>query len=158
MLHTLIKSDPHFGPVHMSKIDIADGLYRVWLQVADVVKLGVALPVPASHPPLVAFPLALPMGWVKSPPYFTTLTETICNLSNAKLGDPRYTGTPHRLETTATTPPPDTTISDRPRSGSASVPRCPVAQVDVYVDDFLLLAQTQHQRQRVLRSALLALH
>ena len=147
VLHSIIKADPRFGPVHMSKIDIADGFYRVWLQTADIIKLGVALPVPPGHPPLVAFPLALPMGWVESPPYFTALTETICDLTNAKLGDPRYTGTPHRLETAAATPAPDTTVSKRPRSVSAPiVPRRPVARVDVYVDDFLLLAQTQHQQ------------
>lgn len=53
----------------MAKIDIADGFYRVWVRVEDVPKLGVALPHTAGHSPLVAFSLALPMGWVESPPY-----------------------------------------------------------------------------------------
>ena len=32
--------------------------------------------------------------------------------------------------------------------------RDPLAAVDVYVDDFLLLAQTEHNKQRVMREAL----
>ena len=69
----------------MAKIDIADGFYRVWLQIADIPQLGVALPTTPGGDPLVAFPLALPMGWVESPPYFTSLTETSCGLANNML-------------------------------------------------------------------------
>ena len=35
--------------------------------------------------PLVAFPLVLPMGWSKSPPIFSTATETIAYLANERL-------------------------------------------------------------------------
>ena len=35
--------------------------------------------------------------------------------------------------------------------------RPPVASVDVYVDDFILLAQAQHQREQVLRETLNAI-
>jgi hypothetical protein len=87
----------------MAKIDIADGFYRVWVRKEDVPKLGVALPPMPGQPSLVAFPLALPMGWVESPPYFTTFTATICDLSNAKLAQPSYHGEPDRLEAVAAT-------------------------------------------------------
>ena len=73
-------ADERYGPVYMSKIDIADGFYRVWLQMQDNQELGVALPTSQGEPQMVAFPLALPMGWVESPPYFTALTETACAL------------------------------------------------------------------------------
>ena len=66
----------------MAKIDIADGFYRVWARVEDIPKLGVALPTAPGTPPLIAFPSALPMGWVESPLYFTTLTETSCDVAN----------------------------------------------------------------------------
>ncbi len=82
----IVHANPRFGPVMMrTKIDIADGFYRVWVQSADVPKLGVALPFTPGTEPLVAFRLALPMGWVKSPPYFTSLTETACDLANSHL-------------------------------------------------------------------------
>ena len=54
----------------MAKIDIADGFYRVRVHAEDVPKLGGALPPMPGQPYLVAFLLALPMGWVESPPVF----------------------------------------------------------------------------------------
>jgi hypothetical protein len=163
VLAKIVHADPRYGPVFMSKIDIADGFYRVWLHHRDIPKLGVALPTSPGETPLVAFPLALPMGWVESPPYFTALTETACDLANDALRS-RSTTRPHSaehiLEAVAATPPPDTSSEDK---GEASYSthwrehhqgRPPVAAVDVYVDDFLLLAQTHPQTQRVLRATL----
>ena len=158
MLHSIVHSNPRYGPVYMSKIDIADGFYRVWVQTDDIPKLGVALPVPPGHPPLVAFPLALPMGWIDSPPFFTTLTETICDLANSKLANKEYVAPPHRLEATAATIPleehthmPHHLVA---HSADLHTKLQPTFGVDVYVDDFLLLAQLQHYRDRVLRATL----
>ncbi len=108
------------------------------------------MPTSPGTPPLIAFPLTLPMGWVESPPYFTALTETACDLANARLRQRMAYDTPHRLEAIAATPPPgDPAASDtaphaeRTRLGGRlrSHQRCsegrpPVAKVDVYVDDF----------------------
>lgn len=86
VMEKVVKADPRYGPVHLAKIDIADGfLYRLWLQVADIPKLGVVLPTSPGQPTLVAFPLALPMGWIESPPFFTALTETACDLAKNQL-------------------------------------------------------------------------
>ncbi|KAI2512410.1 adenylate kinase [Fragilaria crotonensis] len=154
---------PRYGPVYMAKIDIADGFYRVWLQIADIPQLGVALPNSPGREPLVAFPLALPMGWVESPPYFTALTETSCDLANAMLArnvDARL-HSQHRLETVAATSPDghehNTRATFQPPTRRPTRPRPPLAAVDVYVDDFLLLAQTRPQQRRVLRAALSAI-
>ena len=161
ILQTVVRADPRYGPVYLSKIDIADGFYRVWLQATDILKLGVALPTTPGQPPLVAFPLALPMGWVESPPYFTTLTETACDLANNHLRarDERPRLTVHRLETVAATPPSDPVAAqEKGRKCQTMRPRMtghpPVAAVDVYVDDFILMAQTQSQRDKVLRHTL----
>ena len=162
----IVHAEPHYGPVFMSKIDVADGFYRVWLQLTDIAKLGVALPTSPGQPRLVAFPLALPMGWVESPPYFTTLTETACDLANTDLRahiSMRPRNTVHRLEAVAATLPPDTVEAESKGAATRNTQRGhrkgrpPVAAVDVYVDDFLLLAQTEPQRTRVLRTALHAI-
>ena len=55
----IVGADARYGSVHMAKIDIADGFYRIWVRAEDVPKLGVALPPVPGQPPLVAFPLAL---------------------------------------------------------------------------------------------------
>ena len=116
------------------------------------------LPTHGSEP-LVALPLALPMGWVESPPYFTSVTEA-CDLLNDSLLSNGKPFTPHPLETLALTPPTDDTIGFAvPRSAchGSGMPRSPpLAYSDVYVDDFafILAAQTKRHRQQVLRGAL----
>lgn len=169
VLAKIVHADPRYGPVHLSKIDIADGFYRVWLQWADIPKLGVALPTSAGRPMLVAFPLlALPMGWVESPPYFTSLTETACDLANMSLCTSEHNtlehSTVHRLEGVAATPPTERTIEVESKGAATRAThhrqrqgRPPAAAVDVYVDDFLLMAQTRTQQQRVLRASLHAI-
>ena len=183
VLTQIVHADPRFGPPKLAKIDIADGFYRVWLQWQDIPKLGVLLPSSgvAGSAQLVAFPLALPMGWVESPPYFTTLTETACDLANAamKQGGPIRA---HRLERAANTsptinkddasatPPATTWIRSTPVGGAScqgtwasqnahfgASPRPPVATADVYVDDFLLTAQTRRHQTRLLRATLHAI-
>ena len=161
VLSKIVHADTRYGPTYLSKIDIADGFYRVWVQLDDIPKLGVALPTASGCYPLVAFPLALPMGWVESPPYFTALTETSSDLANDMLtsDDPRLRRL-HRLEAVADTPPPEHSTlppvtTHRATPGTKIIRRqAPLGSVEVYVDDFLLLAHTQRQRQRVLRAAL----
>lgn len=164
VLTKIVYANPVYGPVYLAKIDIADGFYRIGLQPRDVPRLGVILPRTDTRDPLVAFPLALPMGWVESPPYFTSVTETACDLLNSALQ--RWAPSPpHRLETVAATPPmaapPSTTMTHQKEDAlrlagiGSTVPRpSPLAYADVYVDDFILTAQTKRHRRRVLRTAL----
>ena len=169
ILKRILEADPRYDPVQLAKIDIADGFYRVWVQFNDVPKLGVALPTSPGEPPLIAFPLTLPMVWVELPPYyFTVLTETVCDLENVRLRQRAATTTTHRLETiAATTPPSDdnathaallqerTCLSGRLRSDKRCSEGCPpTAYVDVYVDDFLLMAQTVPQQTRAMQTKL----
>lgn len=95
ILQRIANADPRHRPVHMAKVDIADGFYRVGLRAQDIQALGVAIPTPPGTDPLVAFPLTLPMGWRNSPPYFCAITETVVDLTNQEVpARPRLT--PHR--------------------------------------------------------------
>lgn len=71
------------GPVHIIKMDLLDGFYRIGLDLDDAPKLGVVFPTTWGEQPLVAAPLVLPVGWTESPPHFCTATETITDLANA---------------------------------------------------------------------------
>jgi len=82
MIRQIVLADPRYGPVHIIKVDISDGFYRIWVRLEDIPKLGVAFPVLAGEEPLIAFPLALPMGWKNSPPLFCSATETIADIAN----------------------------------------------------------------------------
>lgn len=158
ILTKIVHADPTYGPVWLSKIDIADGFYRIGLRPSDVPRLGVILPT-STDIPLVALLLSLPMGWVESPPYFTVATETASDLLNEALHR-RHVLPPHPLELLAATPPSDEVPPSGGRakcsaSPAGTSPRSPpLAYGDVYVDDFILAAQTRRQRRKVLRAAL----
>ena len=152
LLHQIVHSNPRHGPVQLIKLDIADGFYRVWLKLADIPKLAVAIPHLPHEPPLLALPLALPMGWTQSPPYFSAVTETIADLANLRIFQ-RRRSPPHRLDDLAdslsmdtialpTTPPPFAHSVPTPGIN----PDLPLhsrrlATVDVFVDDFIAAAQ-----------------
>ena len=80
ILREILLADPAQGPVHMIKVDISDGFYRINLRPADVPKLGVVFPTKPGAEPLVAFPLVLPMGWTHSPPFFSAATSLVSHL------------------------------------------------------------------------------
>ena len=163
VLTGIVHSDPKYGPPHLAKIDIADGFYRVWIRAADVPTLGgVVLPNSddAHTSTLVAFPLALPMGWVESPLFFTTLTETACDLTNRAMSSHEQLQE-YRLEAASCTPPAVHSKVSTPRTWAQDNTQFirdghsrPLAQADVYVDDFLLAAQTRCMQTRLMRQAL----
>jgi hypothetical protein len=128
----IVHADPRFGPPKLAKLDIADGFYRVNLNIVDIPKLAVILP-PCNGVPLVALPLSLPMGWVESPPYFTALTETACDLANSAMrySTPSLT-TPHRLEPDANIPPPNWTPRASQSTGDPPIPLCSIVQVPTH--------------------------
>jgi hypothetical protein len=175
VIETIVNTNPRFGPVHLCKVDIADGFYRVDLRPADVPKMGVIIPSSTiADEPLIAFPLVLPMGWKNSPPFFCAITETVADVTNERIR--RHHRPPqHRMDRIADTPPEITEFRSTDtglvvnRSGVTAVPtpppldptsipstypNRPVGQFDIYVDDFLGLAQggarTRNRLRRVL--------
>jgi hypothetical protein len=160
ILNAIAKANPDLGPVYLSKVDISDVFYRIWVRSADVAKLGVLLPTRPGEEPLIGFTLALPMGWSQFSPIFTSATETIADLANqaVKVCNPQL---PHRLEAADETPISIATA----RLPTAEHSRCrqdefqqPLQQWDVYVNDFIDVVQGNlTRRQRVKRALLHAL-
>ena len=157
LIEDIVNADPKYGPVHLCKVDISDGFYRVWLRLEDIPKLGVAFPTEVQGQHLVAFPLVLPMGWVSSPPYFCAATETVADVSNARimLGDKPAR---HRLDRVADSEP----VLDSSTSPSHSYrplrrpsgPKRPLGRFEVYVDDFCGVVQGGKRRRRRVRRVL----
>jgi hypothetical protein len=85
ILRYLKSVNPHLGPVYLSKIDISDGFYLIWVRASDIPKSSVLFPSADDDEYLVGFPLALPMGWTKAPKIFTATTETVADSANAPL-------------------------------------------------------------------------
>ena len=109
---------------------------------------------------MVAIPLTLPMGWKNSPPLFCTATETVADLANEALRT-HQPSKQHLLDNRAEAvePPPDPLLTHE----QANLKRDPylrrpnaklLAYVDIFVDDFLGLAQGPRHRRRHVRRTL----
>lgn len=181
LIRSILLSNPRYGKVQLIKVDLADGFYRVWLAPRDAIKLAVVFPHTETEPELLAVPLTLPMGWKNSPPFFSTATETIADVTNRRIlqnaKEPR-----HRLEPQANSKPPKedtksrgddktTTVTPAQTSPSpapiavpiptrrdphlASSRRRRLQSIDIYVDDFLGAAQGSRKRLNYVRRVLL---
>ena len=62
ILREILLADPALGSIQLMKIDIADGFYRICINIEDIPKLGVVFPTRPGEEQLIAFPLVLPMG------------------------------------------------------------------------------------------------
>ena len=145
VLYDIRHSNPRFGPVYMSKVDLSDGFYRVGLNHSAVLPLGVIFPQYPGEEQLVAFPMTLGMGWVSSPPYFCAATETVADLANAR--SKQEVLPEHPLESLANTPPEDA-VPDEPKGGvPCTMPPVirpyhkPLDSHDIYMDDYVSLSQ-----------------
>jgi len=144
LLERLVYCNRTHGPPVLAKIDLADGYYRVPLTSAAALALAVVIPTDLPHDPtpLVALPLALPMGWAHSPPYFCAFTETVADLTNQA---PLSLSPEHPLlgQTQCTQEPMDSSFhATAVILGNDSLP--PLTHADVYIDDFMLVAQRPH--------------
>ncbi|KAL7577853.1 hypothetical protein ACA910_010599 [Epithemia clementina (nom. ined.)] len=161
IISRIVHADPRYGPVYMAKWDLADGYYRIWLLPEDIPKLGLSYPTTKGSPNMNAFPLALPMGWISSPPFFCAVTD----IANATMRD-CHLAPSHRLETMADSEPsaktlPTVTNTDPmilppPTAHHTQIKHCmPMAYVDVYVDDFIGQAQGNAKRRKNVQRVLL---
>jgi hypothetical protein len=84
--------------VHLSKYDIKDGYYHMFLHADDCPWLASIMPRYEGEEQLIAIPMvACTMGWVQSPTTFCAMSETIADLANQRSG---------RSQIEACTPPP----------------------------------------------------
>jgi hypothetical protein len=162
ILTGIVQANPRLGPVYLSKVDIADGFYCIWVMAADIPKLGVLLPAEQGQERLIGFPVVLPMGWKESPLVFTYATDTVTDLANDQIQQ----GTkqpPHRLDhnsescsMAATNPLGNQQPMKKPDGAWAhGNAHKPVDNWDVYVDAFIGLAQGNATRRKRVKCALL---
>ena len=109
LLHRIHHANSVFGPVYMSKVDLLDGFYRLWLRPKDTHCLAVFPPSRKNEPPLVSISLTNPMGWVLLPPNFSACTEMVADMAHDNLSDSAAIkiarNTPHQLDVLTETPP-----------------------------------------------------
>ena len=183
ILYQVRHSNPKFGPPRLCKHDIKDGFYRMFLRAQDCPRLALVLPRYDNEPQLVAIPNSSTMGWVQSPPTFSTMSETACDLANHRMRQSPTYAPPHRLEVHALPmddldhsfvprprEPDDAMASDlllaqaaeliEPDPPHVAPPsnmmfQRPLASNDVFVDDFIQLGQGGKKRMHIIRRHLL---
>jgi len=143
ILQKIAYANPAYGPPQLLKFDLADGYYRIRLTPSAALELGVVFPGIAPHSSIIGIPLSLPMGWNQSPPFFCAFTETAADLANAAIhsNTPLH---PHPLESSSqqhNLPQAATFHPHIIRPPTLHLSQTPVAHVDVYIDDFLAVAQ-----------------
>jgi hypothetical protein len=166
ILRNIVEADPKFGPVHLIKVDIADGFYRIWLNSHDIPKLAVSIPSFDENEPLVALPLVLPMGWTESPPYFCAATETVADIANQRLQTWTHSA-PHRLEKFAESEATPEAIAEIASTLAATATPLPttvpqrqwkrkfLSRFDLFVDDYVGMQQGSKEHLRHTRRVLL---
>ena len=161
ILRQILIANPDLGPLHLIKLDISDGFYRIGLRIDDIPKLGVAFPTRPGEEKLIALPLVLPMGWKNSPPIFSAATETAADIANENLRKQKVPAS-HPLDDAAEAVSPSlaidgelsTTIAENHQPGPTSLAPNPIrdpnlpfpltfaAYIDVFVDDFISATNT----------------
>jgi hypothetical protein len=135
----IVRANPKFGPILLGKYDLADGYYRVPLNVAQAMRLACLFPKSPGEEPLVAIPL----GWTESSPYFCSVTETIVDITNVTLDEaPKHPSL--RLEHLVTYPNDRTTTNQtrpKPHHIHNHVYNTPLSYTDVYIDDIIGIYQ-----------------
>jgi hypothetical protein len=161
-LQRLHRADTRQGNIYLSKTDVADAFMRTWIQAGSVPSLGALLPTLDGEDPLIAFPLILPMGWVDSPQYLCSVTETIADLTNDRFRSGTLALGTHRLDTIAGSVPEThvyhptvapSTVLPPPVIRSQGPLQPPLNIVDVFMDDFISATQLPlFQRQAARRT------
>jgi hypothetical protein len=146
LLQRLAYANPNYGPPQMAKIDLADGYYRVPVSAHAALQLAVILPSDNLPEPILGIPLSLPMGWKESPPFFCAFTETCTDLANHFM-----TPQPHHpyhdvVHRSISEPSVSSFLPAATWPHNPHPPTTPLAYVDVYLDDFMALAQPPHMQ------------
>ena len=143
------------GPVLFSKLDIKDGYWR--MVVPEEAEWNFAYVLPKMHPdePVqLVIPSSLQMGWCDSPAYFCAASETARDVAEKLTTTPVGSLDQHPLEHYLV--PPDKWPEQEIEQHAAKFTHL----LEVYIDDFIQLAQTQDPTQltHLSRALLHAIH
>ncbi len=116
--------------IYFSKVDLADGYWRMIVDPDSRWNFAYVMPSPPGTPLRLVVPSALQMGWNESPAYFCATTETVRDIAQVNIENGTC-GPPHPMEA-FTTP-----LTPARKQSSTGGPKQMVA---VYVDDFLSAA------------------
>jgi hypothetical protein len=143
------------GPILFSKLDIKDGYWRMVVPEDEEWQFAYVLPKAApDDDTCLVVPSSLQMGWCDSPAFFCAASETARDIAEDLAKQPLDSLPTHPLETWMVRP------TDWPTGSMDTYAEKFVHLVEVYVDDFIQLAQTTDptQLRHLSRAILTAIH
>jgi hypothetical protein len=142
--------------VFMDKWDIKDGFWRLDCARGEEWNFAYVLPEKTGHSTKLIVPNSLQMGWIESPPYFCTTSETGRDVAEQYIELPLGTLAPHKfLQHTQVTPAYQALPQTLPPENDTFR-----YLVEVYVDDYigLVTATSRDQLDHVANSVMCAIH
>jgi hypothetical protein len=137
--------------IQFSKINLADGYWRMIVEEKSCWNFAYVFPGPPDTPIKLVIPSALQMGWNESPAYFCAATETTQDVAQSWIDtDKRLLQ--HDME-------PLTTPTTHPRGQMSTGDKYQMSAV--YVDDFILAAVQNREGTlltKAIRATLHAIH
>ena len=127
------------GHIMFSKLDIKDGFWRMTCAEGEEWNFAYVLPNYPDKPVEIAVPSALQMGWAESPQFFCAASETARDAAEWYVSEAIGTLPHHPLED-LTMPPEARLPATANMSGTKAIAFLQL--LEVYVDDFIQLAQT----------------
>jgi hypothetical protein len=134
--------------IHFSKMDLANGYWRMLVKPEARWNFAYVMPSPPGTPTRLVIPRALQMGWNESPAYFCAATESVLDVAQSWID----TGTHkpiHPME-------PFTAPAELARPQWSAGPAHQMSAV--YVEDFLLAAVQDAMGKLLQRTARATLH
>jgi hypothetical protein len=154
LIHAFAEADPD-EKIFMAKWDVKDGFWRLDCAEGEEYNFAYVLPQPPGSPITLVIPTSLQMGWVESPAYFSTASETSRDVSTSYCQAPMGSLPCHKFgeyieggEDFAVLP------TASPRNGDMKF------LLEVFVDDFmsLVIATSQQQLLHVGTATMMGIH
>ena len=139
--------------IFMAKFDIKDGFWRLDCAEGEEWNFAYVMPQEEGQPVRLVVPTSLQMGWIESPPYFCTASETGRDVAEDYAETPIGSLPEHKFESYT--------------AGGSDYNELPAVSdgdlrylVEVYVDDFinLAIATSQEQLNHMARAVLQGIH
>ena len=141
MIHAFAEATPD-DKIFMAKWDVKDGFWRLECQEGEEYNFAYVLPQRDGEPVKLVVPTSLQMGWIESPAYFCTASETSRDIAHSYCQAALSSIPPHKFK--------------HYMQGSDEFNALPIStpdddkfsyMIEVFVDDFMSLAIATSQRQ-----------
>jgi hypothetical protein len=154
IVHAFAEADPD-AKIFMAKWDIKDRFWRMDCAEGEEWNFAYVLPQEEGKPTMLVVPTSLQMGWVESPPYFCSATETVRDIITEYTKHPVGTLPRYKFEKYTTGDVDYVQLPDQDTANSSFA-----YMVEVYVDDFmsLVIPISKDQLRHVVTAVMRVIH